>query len=744
MPRAAAGEGNKNNTIFINDMLLDKNGNKWFGTRSGVFMYDGKSFIHFTSKEGLSNDYITSLLQDTNGNIWFGTFAGGISKYDGKCFTNYTEKEGLPGNYIYCLLQDKKGKIWMGSDNGVGKYDGSSFSRVWSMEKFGKAVVLCMFQDSQQNIWFGTNGDGAFKYDGEFLTHFTQKEGLSDNAVIRILQDKNGYIWFGTLGGVTKYDGKNFEHFTEKEGLCGNRVLGMLRDKMGNLWFGTNNGLSELSQRVLEKINRLSLKKTVGYEQEQQVLFKNYAYEDGFLGIQCTGGMCEDNVGTIWLGTTDRLTFFHPEFFDDDSIPPDIKLKGVQLFGENIPWLDLGHKQDTILTLSNGVQVGSFKFDSLSRWYEIPEGLNLAYNNNYVTFNYIGITTNRPKKVKYKYKLDGIDENWSTLTSSTEAPYANLPSGTYTFRVKARNGDGYWSGEASYTFTIRPPWWKTWWAYTAYVLLVLGGFALYLRWRTASLRARQKALEQTVEERTAEVVAEKKEVEKQKDEAVRQYNRSEELLLNILPSEVAEELKAKGSAEAKTFDDVTVLFTDFKGFTNISERLSAKELVAEIDYCFKGFDGIMEKYNIEKIKTIGDSYMAAGGLPVKNKTHAWDVVEAAIEIRDFMAAHARQRKAEGKEVFEIRIGIHTGPVVAGIVGVKKFAYDIWGDTVNTASRMESSGEPGKVNISAATYELVKDKFDCTYRGKVEAKKKGMIDMYFAERPLPESFARSLS
>lgn len=225
-------------------------------------------------------------------------------------------------------------------------------------------------------------------------------------------------------------------------------------------------------------------------------------------------------------------------------------------------------------------------------------------------------------------------------------------------------------------------------------------------------------LEKKVEERTRELSYEKK--------------KSDELLLNILPEEVAEELKAKGTADAKQFDDVTVMFTDFKGFTQISERLSPSELVAEIHTCFKEFDNIIGKHNIEKIKTIGDAYMCAGGLPVANTTNATDVVQAALEIQKFMLGHLQLRKGEGKEVFEIRIGIHTGPVVAGIVGVKKFAYDIWGDTVNIASRMESSGEAGKVNISGSTYELVKDKFKCEYRGKIEAKNKGQIDMYFVE------------
>ncbi len=211
--------------------------------------------------------------------------------------------------------------------------------------------------------------------------------------------------------------------------------------------------------------------------------------------------------------------------------------------------------------------------------------------------------------------------------------------------------------------------------------------------------------------------------------------RSDELLLNILPSETAEELKATGTAKAKDFSEVTVMFTDFRNFSQLSKRMNAQQLVNEINYCYSAFDDIISKYGIEKIKTIGDSYMCAGGLPVPNKTHAFDVVSAAIEMRDFMLEERRKREAEGRIFFEIKIGIHTGPVVAGIVGIRKFAYDIWGDTVNVASRMESADEAGKINISEATYELVKDKFSCTYRGKIAAKNMGEIDMYFVERIL---------
>jgi len=230
-------------------------------------------------------------------------------------------------------------------------------------------------------------------------------------------------------------------------------------------------------------------------------------------------------------------------------------------------------------------------------------------------------------------------------------------------------------------------------------------------------------------------------IQQQKEAIESQYElikiereKSEKLLLNILPEETAAELKEKGYASPRQYDKVTVLFTDFVGFTMVSEKMTPQELVKELDSCFLEFDKIVDKHNLEKIKTIGDSYMCAGGIPLANDTNPFDIISAALEIREFMDQTRIDREAKGEKYWQLRIGVHTGPVVAGVVGKNKFAYDIWGDTVNTASRMESSGEAGKVNISGSTYEIVRDNFECSYRGKVKAKNKGEIDMYFVESP----------
>jgi class 3 adenylate cyclase len=320
--------------------------------------------------------------------------------------------------------------------------------------------------------------------------------------------------------------------------------------------------------------------------------------------------------------------------------------------------------------------------------------------------------------VRYQYILEGYDNEWSPITEKNSASYGNIREGDYTFRLKARSPEGVWSEPIEYMFKVLPPWWRTWSFRTIMGISLL--FLLYgiYRWRTAALHKQKRILEQTVKIRTAEVVMQKE--------------KSDELLLNILPSEVAEELKEKGYTTAKSFDEVTVLFSDIKGFTNVAEKMSAQELVKEIDTYFSAFDNIIQKYGLEKIKTIGDAYIAAGGLPEKNSATAQNVVEAAISMQQEVGKLKEERISSNKPYFELRIGIHTGPVVAGVVGIKKFQYDIWGDTVNLAARMEQSGVPGKINISQHTYELVKEQFNCVHRGKIEAKNKGEIDMYFVE------------
>ncbi|WP_299457379.1 adenylate/guanylate cyclase domain-containing protein [uncultured Microscilla sp.] len=237
-------------------------------------------------------------------------------------------------------------------------------------------------------------------------------------------------------------------------------------------------------------------------------------------------------------------------------------------------------------------------------------------------------------------------------------------------------------------------------------------------------------MNEEVQQRNEEINTQMELIETQNETIKQEQQISDALLLNILPEEVANELKEHGKAKIRHHEMVSVLFTDFKGFTKLAETMPPQELVQELEKCFTLFDEIMEKHNLEKIKTIGDAYMAVGGLPVPNTTNFVDIVLAGLEIQRSMDELKAEKEANGEPFWETRLGINTGKLIAGVIGKNKFAYDVWGDTVNTASRMESSGEIGRVNISGVTYELVKDFFECEYRGKIMAKNKGAIDMYF--------------
>jgi len=355
---------------------------------------------------------------------------------------------------------------------------------------------------------------------------------------------------------------------------------------------------------------------------------------------------------------------------------------------------------------------------------------SIKYANNSLIIEFASLFFYDEAQNNYKYKLEGFDKKWSEWTTETKKEYTNLPPGKYTFRVYSKNIFEKQGNEAVYTFEILPPWYRTFWAYFMFLLLAGGFVYLIIKYSSKKLIEAKIRLENMVQERTSEINQQKRELEKEKE-------KSDRLLLNILPFKIAEELKEKGVAKAKYYEKVTVMFADFTGFTQIAEQIEPEELIKELNNCFVFFDEVCVRHNIEKIKTVGDSYMCAGGIPIKNNTNPIDIILAAFEMINFIKKLQQEQLKKGNTLWHIRIGIHTGEIIAGVVGKKKFAYDIWGDTVNTASRLETTSEPDKINISGATYHMVKEFFVCEYRGKVAAKHKGEVDMNFVYRIKPE-------
>lgn len=329
---------------------------------------------------------------------------------------------------------------------------------------------------------------------------------------------------------------------------------------------------------------------------------------------------------------------------------------------------------------------------------------------------------------EYSFYMEGPDITWTGWSDRSYKEYTNLGRGRYTFMYRYRSGGGETAGgetagEGSFSFRVRAPWYFSPLAWIVYpLLLVLAGMMLRIRTHRLFME-RQKRLEELIAERTEELQHEKE--------------KSDNLLANMLPKGTAQEIMLKGKAAKTKYNFVTVLFSDIQGFTRIAEEMNPEVLIDELDRFFFHFDSLAEKYRIEKIKTIGDAYMCAGGIPDRNRTNPVEVVLAALEMQKYMQFMKNDPAKTAARFWDIRIGIHTGTVIAGVVGHKKITYDIWGDTVNTASRMESSGEPGKINISGTTYEFVKDYFICDYRGRMPVKYKGDLDMYFVTGIRPE-------
>lgn len=323
----------------------------------------------------------------------------------------------------------------------------------------------------------------------------------------------------------------------------------------------------------------------------------------------------------------------------------------------------------------------------------------------------------------YSFYLEGNDDRWSLWLDRPLKEYTNLRPGYYSLYIRTRM-PGLEAEEYFLTaFRLRPPLYFTPVAILIYFALFLLSLFFLYRHLIARQKLKQARLELIIQERTEELMNEKE--------------KTDNLLANLLPRDTADEIMSKGKATKHKYNFVTVLFSDIEGFTKIAEEVNPEILIDELDNFFFHFDSVAGKYNIEKIKTIGDAYMCAGGIPHPNRTNPIEVVMAALEMQDYMNRLKKEQTERGIKLWDIRIGIHTGTVIAGVVGQKKLSYDIWGDTVNTASRMESSGMAGRINISGVTYEYVKDFFICEYRGKMPVKYKGDLDMYFIKGIRPE-------
>ena len=500
-------------------------------------------------------------------------------------------------------------------------------------------------------------------------------------------------IWLGLHGGgLVKYEiqQQKSSHFSTKKGLPNNTIYSIEKSSEA-LWLSTNGGLSKYSFK--------------------SQAFENFNPSDGLQSLEYNSGASyTNNNNDVYFGGINGYNIVRPAEGGINRTPPRAYISSVNYKGENLLELD------------------SIDQSTNEKIIVIPH-----YRNSF-SISVDALHFSSPKENIFKTKLEGWQTEWEIAKGKHIYNFSNLQEGDYYFILKVANPDGIWSyGEERIHIVIKPPFYLTWWFITIVSVLISSilFYSIYVRVNRAKIQ--RDLLEDKVKNRTLEVENQKRILEEKNRELEIEKNKEEEVLLNVLPRETARELVSTGKATPRSYKMATVMFADFKNFTKITENLGPKELVAELDDSFAKFDDIVGRLNIEKIKTSGDAYMCVGGVPIRNQTNPVDCVLAAFQFQKYMEQKRAVRDGTGKPQWHLRIGLHTGALVAGVVGKRKFLYDVWGDTVNTAARMETSAETGTINISGTTYEFIKDYFECEYRGKLPVKNKGAIDMYYVTR-----------
>ncbi|MBS1736911.1 MAG: hypothetical protein JSS98_09970, partial [Bacteroidetes bacterium] len=499
----------------------DTDGNYWFGTSGGgVCKYDGKNFYNYNNKQGLSGNSVYSILQDRDGNMWFGCY-GTISKFDGKKFTNYGADQGLPISQIWNSIEDTKGNLWFSSWNGLYKFDGKSFTNYTTEQGLFTNQTLSVIQDKKGSMWFG--GQGLNRWNEQTVVNYTFQTGMPCPEMPGLAEDEAGNIWVGTYGkGLCWIHNDSLTVYTTTQGLGDNTIFSIKEDKINHrLWFGTNTGLSMLQEKDLLQ------------KKPDSVHFENFNYKTGYniKDFAFNFSLFVDNKGIVWGGTGDGKLIR----FDYNKIKPvrdsfHVQLQNIAINNNNICWNLLAkhevanHVADSLSILNEMVttfgkvlsgtesqqmldKYHDLKFDSISRFYPIPQNLALPYKMNNISFDFAAIEPGFGNRMKYQYMLKGYDKTWSPLSDKTNAGFGNISEGSYTFLVEAVNPFNVWS-ETSYTFKVLPPWYRTWWAYCFYGLILIGVLLM------TGKMIRKKAIQKEKEKRKERELEHAKEIEK--------------------------------------------------------------------------------------------------------------------------------------------------------------------------------------------------------------------------------------
>jgi len=718
--------------------------NTYIGTDRGVSKYNKKTriFEHYyrdiEKSNGSVDECMTLSLKVINKNFILVGTSNGFYELKIKSKSDYTFKksivfdatEVLHNIRIYSIVHWKDNLYFFGTSSGAVLFDLKTKKIVLFENDIDDlentiSAGLCrvIYKDKFGKIWFATSTGGlnilVLKGEKPFIKPYSYNSSilkLSKDYITSIYQRNSTEYWFGTFGsGLMKWDVsiKEASIFTKKDKLPNNVIYGVLSTDDKKAWLSTNKGICCFDLDTYSVVNYLEVNGLMSNEFNMGSFFKSKS-------------------GELYFGGINGYNFFDPTNLV--SKKTDISVLFTKLKIDKY-WVHANEKNSP-----------------LKKNISTTSKLELPYVQRNLTFQFLASDLSNPELINYKYKIEGLEEGETYLGNVNEVRLPSLSPGIYTLSVYARSGEGDWCKKpAVIQLTIDSPFWWKWWFWVSLGAFILLLIRLFVRSKIELERRKLARLEMKIAERTSEIRAKNVQIEEQneiinaeKEKVIEQKrllqiekDKSESLIRKIIPESTIIELKKYGKTSARAYKVVSILFTDFVGFTKIAERTSPTDLVNKLDVYFRKFDDIVVSNNLEKIKTIGDAYMCAGGVPVRNNTNPIDTCLAAIQIQAYMAKLKEEAILNNEEYWSLRLGINTGEVTAGVIGSEKLQYDIWGSAVNRAQRMEMMGEPGKVTITGETYKLVEPYFECVFRGIAKSKNNNDMEMYSVERIKPQ-------
>ena len=678
----------------VNAICEDKNNRVWLGTDEGLLCYENDVEIHNELTDFCRNVRIRHIALAKNGDILVNCYSKPAQvRWTKNGIRSWSTDENLAGNKTRVSIETEGGEIYCGTTTGLSviQKDGSvkNFS---DKDGFDNNYIMCIYQDNDGFVWVGTDGGGIYLMkDGAVVRKITTDSGLAGNVVFKISQDIDSRYWICTGTGISCFKGKvqelaekkgslEFSNLTSANGLGSDSIFQLLVDENDYAWMISNRGISSVDFNDLIKVVDGNL---------HHVDCKFYNQNDGLKssGTNSTALSMKDKYGRIWFTMADGFAVYDPVRINVSSILPIIQIVELSV-------------DDKI-------------FKDFEKPIEIPAGAK------HIDIKFTGLSFTASDRNRFSYMLEGYDSGFSDLTAARTVSFTNLKPGKYTFKVNVINGDGVKSETpASVALVQNAFFYQKAWFWLCVAAFVFGVIIFSFLLLSYNNKKRRLVLETEIQKATVEL-------EMAKDD-------SDRLLKNILPVSIAERMKGLAGEKtiADAFDDVTILFSDIVGFTKKTSNESAEDIVKSLNDLFSRFDERAEKMGVEKIKTIGDSYMAACGVPSKNENHALVMFNFAVGMYEDLQEYNKTAKIK----FDMRIGLNSGRVVAGVIGLNKFIYDIWGDTVNVASRMESCCTPGHIRFTDSVRKnLEKHHISFDYKKEeCDVKGKGLMMTYEIE------------